>query len=818
MSSKNKNRNNRGAQPAVSSKPAMPQAAAPSDPEQEIRDALADSRAVAPPVRPGSFRIIPIDSPPPGADLPAFWEMVKEVKVNYAAAAQRTAERETALAQSAEALESERAKLLEAQDKLAQDRARHDERETDYRRRAELLEPRERTLAAKDSALASQESALKARELNAEAGFAAQRKASLAALDDSAASLRAELAQTEQVIAAERTAWLRDRQAESERLRAEIERAVREREASLDEREGQLQERQSELAKLARRLQRQEQAIEEDCAAIDERVGQRMARESEAFERQNKTLQDRLEQARADRDASETKLREREDSDRRLGQRTPEQTLAELDRLRAENDRLETELARRPDAQAAERLRALETERADWQGERIALQRKASEAEQRLAKQQIAVTELEMLRDQKSAAESRVAVLQKARDELRTEVEQLIERDDAKVPFRACSAMDADANYQEPGETNADIGDLSALVDELQQRIAHDPQNPKQPLYYSKSDLRCFLGGLAMGRLILLQGISGTGKTSLPRAFARAVGTQFKDNDNLIEVQAGWRDPQDLIGHYNAFEKKFYEQKFLRALYRAGTPQWRDAIHVVVLDEMNLSHPEQYFSDLLSALEQPFERRFIELYTSALPQAPSLFVDGRRLKIAENVWFVGTANHDETTKDFADKTYDRSLVMEFAHQPQAFAVQAQPARLKPLSYKALGKAFAAAQKDHAAVADRVASFLDTELRDPLGRDFGIGWGPRLAHQLKRFCPVVKAAGGSVGEAADHILALRLLRKLKNRHDNRQDRLERLYERIEGAWPKLDAAARPEKSLAILDGELARLGVGGGEGE
>jgi predicted kinase len=72
-----------------------------------------------------------------------------------------------------------------------------------------------------------------------------------------------------------------------------------------------------------------------------------------------------------------------------------------------------------------------------------------------------------------------------------------------------------------------------------------------------------------MSRLHLLQGISGTGKTSLPIAFASAIGAGCK----AIEVQAGWRDRQDLIGHYNAFEKKFYESEFLLALYRAGCPQ-----------------------------------------------------------------------------------------------------------------------------------------------------------------------------------------------------------------------------------------------------
>ena len=107
-----------------------------------------------------------------------------------------------------------------------------------------------------------------------------------------------------------------------------------------------------------------------------------------------------------------------------------------------------------------------------------------------------------------------------------------------------------------------------------------------------------------MSRLHILQGISGTGKTSLPLAFARAMGDRQASNCKLIEIQAGWRDRQDLIGYFNAFEGRFYESDFFKAIYEAQTPLYRDQIYIVLLDEMNLSRPEQYFADFLSKLEQ----------------------------------------------------------------------------------------------------------------------------------------------------------------------------------------------------------------------
>jgi len=762
-------------------------------------------------VGPSEVVSAPNEPSPPGATLDDLWRKVQEARANFQAAEGRAAAREAKAAQRLTALDAREAVLAEQMEGIERDRSALGAQELEHLARGEVLDRRELDLADRDAALAKREAAILDRELDAEAGFVAQRQASLAALEQAAAGLRDQMAETERSIAAERAAWLRDRQAESERLRGEIDAVAGEREQELAHREAELQEVSRALAKRARQVERDEEAIKGERADLAERVEQRVAGKAEAFAHRLQSVQDQLDQARADRDALAQRLQKREESDRRFGQRSPEQVLAELDRLRDENDRLQSDLAARPDAQAAERLRVLQAERSDWQAERIELLRQANDAGQSLAKHQIAATELEMLRDQKIAAEARVAVLQKAREELRTEVDQLIGRDDAKVPFPACSALDV-PEYQQVGETSWDYQDLKIFVADLQQRIAHDPQEPTKHLYYSLEDLRCFLGGLAMGRIILLQGISGTGKTSLPLAFARAVGTQFKDDDNLIQVQAGWRDPQDLVGHYNAFEKRFYEQKFLRALYRAATPRWGDAIHIVVLDEMNLSHPEQYFSDMLSTLEQPIDKRFIELMTHGAPQAPKLFIEGKRFKVPENLWFVGTANHDETTKDFAPKTYDRAQVMEFAHRPEPFPVTSPHARLKPLSYKQLQRAFAKAQQDQGAVAEQVSRFLDEELRELLGRDFDIGWGPRLEEQLKRYCPVVVAAGGSAGEAADHLLAMRLLRKLKNRHDNRQDPLELLRERIQEAWPRLGRGPGPSKSDAVLSGELARLGV------
>lgn len=572
--------------------------------------------------------------------------------------------------------------------------------------------------------------------------------------------------------------------------------AIREREDQLEEKARRLDGRERKLGWAEKDVQEQRAELE---VRLEDRVERRVAARHEKHRSELAAVTAERDQARTDRDRHAEALAKREDADRRLGQRSPEELLKERNRLEAENGKLRDDLAERLGADATQRLDDLAREQQAWQAERLDLTRQVSDLKRRLAYADNDAGEREAQRDRIASLVAQQGVLRKANEELRAEVDELMDTRESQSPFPACTAVDEDEGLQRTGQTG-DIGSLKEFAAAVREHMA----SGDEPLYYSEADIRSFIGGLAMGRLILLQGISGTGKTSLPIAFAGAVGTQA----SVIEVQAGWRDPQDLVGHYNAFEKRFHERAFLEALYRAGTPRWRDTIQIVLLDEMNLSYPEQYFSDMLSALELPPDRQRLQLMTHAIASAPSRFEEGRNLAIPANVWFVGTANHDETTMNFADKTYDRAHVMEFAHRPEKFDAE-RPEACFPISFDALGQAVESAMRAHQQVTERIWNYLEDNLRDQLAKDFDIGWGPRLERQMQRYVPVVVAAGGTAGEAGDHLLAMRLLRKLKDRHSNRPERLEALKVAIGESW--FDHKALPQKSIRLLDQELARLG-------
>jgi hypothetical protein len=135
-------------------------------------------------------------------------------------------------------------------------------------------------------------------------------------------------------------------------------------------------------------------------------------------------------------------------------------------------------------------------------------------------------------------------------------------------------------------------------------------------LYYTPEIIRRFVAGMAASKLLILEGISGTGKTSLPYSFSRYINNPA----TMVSVQPSYRDRTELIGYFNEFSKRFNETEFLRALYEAG---YRDDPSYIVLDEMNLARIEYYFAEMLSVLELPNTDEWtLDLVPTAWPGVP----------------------------------------------------------------------------------------------------------------------------------------------------------------------------------------------------
>ena len=363
------------------------------------------------------------------------------------------------------------------------------------------------------------------------------------------------------------------------------------------------------------------------------------------------------------------------------------------------------------------------------------------------------------------------------------------------------------------------IKSLDELVDVIYNYAGNG--NANERLFYEKDDIRSFLAGMAVSKLIILKGMSGTGKSSLPRIVSKAIS----GNHSLIPVESSWRE---LLGYYNDFNKLFNDKTFTIELYRSGKAA--EIPSFIVLDEMNLARIEYYFSDFLAILEEPDRNKWlVELVSSDMRTLPyelsekverelqksdrqdayelwlrkkqlragntkvtSLseeeesilksqlaklnaligakdLIDGRKIKIPENVWFVGTANEDESTFEISDKVYDRSQVVVLNKKGKPDKNGYKPDVVAQfISFTALDKLFETAINDYKEK-ETVEKRLD-EIDDVLIEKFHVSFGNRIVSQATKFAAVFTAAGGNLDKAIDFQISTKILRKIYHSDD------------------------------------------------
>lgn len=654
----------------------------------------------------------------------------------------------------------------------------------------EELKQRQVEIKKSESSLADKERELEKRELDARSGFAAQNVAALSDLKKEIVELESKKTEIQLGIL----------QAEQKALDDESARALglMEREAEIANKERGLQQQQRRLDAEWKELERERAQIREDALreAEQEIAGWKTAHQRARDSRQK--VYEELESTRQEieqfRELSEV-----------LAGRSAREILDELAAHKRRVTQLENQLASSEDDQLRAENEALRKLRDEQKVQLDEVHIELADAKAQLHRLRLGVSDKENLEREKRALEKNNQILSAKLNDLGKTVDDLTQSQQSEKPFPQMAWMDSaspadwikDRKAKELSLPEQDVPDLKKFSVELQHRIAQAEEGAI--LHFRLEDIQLLIAGLAMSQLHIFQGISGTGKTSLAKAFAKAVGGHCTD----IAVQAGWRDRDDLLGHYNAFEKRFYERDCLQGLYRAQTAAYKNRCNIILLDEMNLSRPEQYFAEFLSALEKNDPRdRLISLSESQLPNAPALLVEGRRIRVPHNVWFVGTANHDETTNEFADKTYDRSHVMTLPRHEAGFKVEPKPKA--SFSYGSLIERFDAAVTQNAdEVSELLAELTTGPLTSILQDRFDLGWGNRLERQAMRFVPVYMAAGGRKEDALDHLLASRVFRrgKVTGRYDATIDDLNAIEQALTTVWKGWKS--EPRRSMALL---------------
>jgi hypothetical protein len=274
-------------------------------------------------------------------------------------------------------------------------------------------------------------------------------------------------------------------------------------------------------------------------------------------------------------------------------------------------------------------------------------------------------------------------------------------------------------------------------------------------LYYTSDMIRLFISALASTKLVILQGISGTGKTSL----AYAWGKFLKHDSCIASVQPSWRDRTELFGYFNEFTKRFNETELLKAMYEAG---YTDDVYTVILDEMNISRVEYYFAEMLSILEMPNKDEWIvEIVPNAWQNDPVHLIGGK-LKIPPNMWYIGTINNDDSTFMVTDKVYDRAMPIDINDKGKVFEPIDTPAQ--DINYSYLDSKFQDAINNNPIHEENLKKI--EAMDDYVIQHFRIAFGNRIVSHMRKFVPVFVACGGDEIRGIDYFIARKILRKFE----------------------------------------------------
>lgn len=315
--------------------------------------------------------------------------------------------------------------------------------------------------------------------------------------------------------------------------------------------------------------------------------------------------------------------------------------------------------------------------------------------------------------------------------------------------------------------------DVSRPVDERSEEafLNHFVQMTRdRSLLYSEADLINFHTAMKSTTMVILSGMSGTGKSRLVEVYARALGIKTEDPQlRTIPVRPSWTDDADLIGYVDSIHNVYRpgDSGLIDTLIQAERED--NKIYIVCFDEMNLARVEHYFSQFLSVLEMPPNQRKLRLYNDELENR--LYNSARypsTVSIGDNVIFVGTVNLDESTYHFSDKVLDRANVITLDVLPfrkLKDLKEKKVAAIEPWTFNEF-RAFKSAG-DAMQLLDREIEFLEQVHAAFQTMHKGQGIGHRIVRQIDGYLKHLPQGHAlSRSEAFDLQVVQRILTKLR----------------------------------------------------
>lgn len=324
----------------------------------------------------------------------------------------------------------------------------------------------------------------------------------------------------------------------------------------------------------------------------------------------------------------------------------------------------------------------------------------------------------------------------------------------------------------------------NTTLNELVHFVVEYARNSRLHLSYTEEDIATFVAGLGASKLSILQGMSGTGKTSLPKIFSEAI----LGNCEIVEVESSWKDKNELLGYYNEFSMKYTPKKFTLALYKSALN--KEIFTFILLDEMNLSRIEYYFSDFLSLMEHEEGKRELKLINIKLSRMEKgteidylALERGHTLRIPPNVWFIGTANRDESTFVISDKVYDRAQTMNFTKRAAKVRNYSNPIPQQYYDYETMNRLLLEAKQNGKFDAENNELVKSVEA---LLAPFNISFGNRILKQIEDFVNIYSACFANEdveSEAIEKILLSKVVAKLEVKTIDDKEKLVNEFEKL-----------------------------------
>ena len=341
--------------------------------------------------------------------------------------------------------------------------------------------------------------------------------------------------------------------------------------------------------------------------------------------------------------------------------REPGTVRQELKALQEANERLLAELEQRPGQELAAEYARLEKSKEELDGKYQDLSQRCSEAVSAVQEKDRLATECESWKGRCENADTRIRELESRCEEYRNRIQRLTEPEEQqssreeriRAIRQGCLPMGTECCFGISDEAYSE----QRFLDNVEKGCRdYGVVFPRRILYAFHTALKI----ADWSTITVLAGVSGTGKSELPRLYSKFGGLNYIN----VPVQPNWDSQESMLGYFNSIDNCFEPEALLRFLVQCTEEeQYKGCMSLILLDEMNLAHVEHYFAEFLSKLES---RRGLDV--DALPEVEIKLGSGLEpylLKLSRTLLWSGTMNQDETTHSLSDKVLDRGILINF---------------------------------------------------------------------------------------------------------------------------------------------------------